>query len=211
MLRSNSYDSDGSGDPTSPMTPSIYDPARASLDAISASSSRYVGMISNDRMYDEYPPPTESCTSSATKRIVDTPKASSCDEDGSANTSSAQERPGRRYPCRFRDTHGCDKTFTTSGHASRHSKIHTAEKAVHCTYPNCHKKFTRADNMEAASRNPLQGQESRRRLSIYWVAGRCSAHVGWEQKTSGHFAWKRIFGPSCQPSTSPPPREPRWG
>ena len=60
----------------------------------------------------------------------------------------ASERPAKRYPCRFRDSHGCEKTFTTSGHASRHSKIHTAEKAVQCTFAGCQKKFTRADNMK---------------------------------------------------------------
>lgn len=60
----------------------------------------------------------------------------------------APERTAKRYPCRFRDSHGCEKTFTTSGHASRHSKIHTAEKGVQCTYTGCHKKFTRADNMK---------------------------------------------------------------
>jgi len=43
---------------------------------------------------------------------------------------------------------GCEKTFTTSGHASRHSKIHTAEKGVSCSWPGCQKKFTRADNMK---------------------------------------------------------------
>lgn len=64
------------------------------------------------------------------------------------NSMLAQDRPAKRYPCRFRDSHGCEKTFTTSGHASRHSKIHTAEKAVHCTFPGCQKKFTRADNMK---------------------------------------------------------------
>ncbi|PTB64123.1 hypothetical protein BBK36DRAFT_1124813 [Trichoderma citrinoviride] len=62
--------------------------------------------------------------------------------------SCVPERPVKRYPCRYRELHGCEKTFTTSGHASRHSKIHTAEKAVHCQYPGCHKKFTRADNMK---------------------------------------------------------------
>ncbi|EHK16428.1 uncharacterized protein TRIVIDRAFT_40853 [Trichoderma virens Gv29-8] len=62
--------------------------------------------------------------------------------------SCVPERPVKRYPCRYREIHGCEKTFTTSGHASRHSKIHTAEKAVHCQYPGCHKKFTRADNMK---------------------------------------------------------------
>ncbi|KAL2105390.1 hypothetical protein VUR80DRAFT_8454 [Thermomyces stellatus] len=54
----------------------------------------------------------------------------------------------KRYPCRFRISHGCDKTFTTSGHASRHSKIHTAEKGVPCSHEGCPKKFTRADNMK---------------------------------------------------------------
>ncbi|KAK0383282.1 hypothetical protein NLU13_9195 [Sarocladium strictum] len=67
---------------------------------------------------------------------------------GDSVTSPLPERPGKRYPCRYRETHGCEKTFTTSGHASRHSKIHTAEKAVQCTFPGCQKKFTRADNMK---------------------------------------------------------------
>jgi hypothetical protein len=64
-----------------------------------------------------------------------------------ANRASLEKGP-KRYPCRFRESHGCDKTFTTSGHASRHSKIHTAEKAVRCTHPGCEKKFNRADNMK---------------------------------------------------------------
>jgi hypothetical protein len=69
----------------------------------------------------------------------------SFDEDSYSNHP---DRSSKRYPCRFRDTHHCSKTFTTSGHASRHSKIHTAEKAVHCTFAGCQKKFTRADNMK---------------------------------------------------------------
>ena len=55
---------------------------------------------------------------------------------------------GKRYPCRHRDSHGCEKTFTTSSHASRHSKVHTAKKAVPCTHPGCTKNFTRTDNMK---------------------------------------------------------------
>ncbi|GAO18174.1 hypothetical protein UVI_02037120 [Ustilaginoidea virens] len=80
---------------------------------------------------------------------VDSSRSTSYDDDITPATSAAaSERPGKRYPCRYRDTHGCEKTFTTSGHASRHSKIHTAEKAVQCTYLGCQKKFTRADNMK---------------------------------------------------------------
>jgi len=58
------------------------------------------------------------------------------------------DKAAKRYPCRYKDSHRCDKTFTTSGHASRHSKIHTAEKAVPCSFEGCTKKFTRADNMK---------------------------------------------------------------
>ncbi|EHK96319.1 C2H2 and C2HC zinc finger [Glarea lozoyensis ATCC 20868] len=65
------------------------------------------------------------------------------DENGNVS-----ERASKRFNCRYRDTLGCDKTFTTSGHASRHSKIHTAEKAVPCTFKGCQKKFTRNDNMK---------------------------------------------------------------
>ncbi|WFD42858.1 hypothetical protein MPSI1_001508 [Malassezia psittaci] len=49
----------------------------------------------------------------------------------------------KRYPCPFA---GCDKTFSTSGHSSRHSRIHTGEKPYHCTYPGCRAQFSRYDN-----------------------------------------------------------------
>ncbi|KAH8663164.1 hypothetical protein BGZ60DRAFT_341109, partial [Tricladium varicosporioides] len=68
------------------------------------------------------------------------------DEESYHNIS--EKGGSKRYQCRYRETIGCDKTFTTSGHASRHSKIHTAEKAVPCTYKGCQKKFTRNDNMK---------------------------------------------------------------
>lgn len=128
LLRSDSYDSQmSSGDPMSPMTPS----------ADFAYSRNSVYHISHE--YDGIP----------TKRpsYADSNHSGSFDDDSSA-TSPMPDRPGKRYPCRYRDTHGCEKTFTTSGHASRHSKIHTAEKAVQCTFAGCQKKFTRADNMK---------------------------------------------------------------
>jgi len=74
-------------------------------------------------------------------------RAGSYDAD-SVTGMPTGEKAAKRYPCRYKDTHRCDKTFTTSGHASRHSKIHTAEKAVPCSFEGCTKKFTRADNMK---------------------------------------------------------------
>ncbi|KAK8027996.1 hypothetical protein PG991_005052 [Apiospora marii] len=126
LLRSNSYDSNTSYDPVSPMTPAIYD---------FSSRGPY------DDFASEMPPAKRPA-------YLDTSRSNSYVEDDSSAGSAVQDRPAKRYPCRYRDSHGCEKTFTTSGHASRHSKIHTAEKAVHCTYPGCHKKFTRADNMK---------------------------------------------------------------
>lgn len=131
LLRSDSYDSQISNDPSSPMTPAMDYYPRPSA----------------------YPIPHEyGLEASHAKRpsYAQSSRSASFDDDGSnaTSTSPLPDRPGKRYPCRYRDSHGCEKTFTTSGHASRHSKIHTAEKAVQCTYPGCQKKFTRADNMK---------------------------------------------------------------
>lgn len=125
LLRSDSYDSQMSNDPISPLTPSVdYAYSRGSLYPVDA-------------------PPAKR------PAYADSSRSASFDDDSSATPAMPeQQRPGKRYPCRYRDSHGCEKTFTTSGHASRHSKIHTAEKAVQCTYPGCQKKFTRADNMK---------------------------------------------------------------
>ena len=73
-----------------------------------------------------------------------------CDmyKEASYTNKPVLEKVPKRYPCRLKASHGCDKTFTTSSHASRHSKIHTAEKAVVCIYHGCQKTFTRRDNMK---------------------------------------------------------------
>lgn len=122
LLRSDSYDSHLSTEAAiSPLTPSIDYPR----------ASEYYQQDKASSMMQQRP------------SIHQSSRATSYEEDRSVG-----ERPAKRYPCRYRDTHGCDKTFTTSGHASRHSKIHTAEKAVQCTFAGCQKKFTRADNMK---------------------------------------------------------------
>ncbi|PWN94184.1 hypothetical protein FA10DRAFT_223554, partial [Acaromyces ingoldii] len=49
----------------------------------------------------------------------------------------------KRYPCAYE---GCEKTFSTSGHAARHHRIHTGQKPFHCTFPGCKAVFSRQDN-----------------------------------------------------------------
>ncbi|KAJ1909976.1 transcriptional repressor [Tieghemiomyces parasiticus] len=52
--------------------------------------------------------------------------------------------PKRKHVCTWE---GCDKAFTTSGHLSRHTRIHTGEKRYKCDLPTCNQYFARHDNM----------------------------------------------------------------
>ncbi|KAK4226939.1 hypothetical protein QBC38DRAFT_212198 [Podospora fimiseda] len=133
LLRSDSYDSQMGSEPISPMTP-LYDPVR------------YPNQSLDARAYDDYYNLDAQMYPGMKRPHGMDSRADSYEDD--YGHAAATDRPGKRFPCRYRDTHGCEKTFTTSGHASRHSKIHTAEKAVPCSYAGCTKKFTRADNMK---------------------------------------------------------------
>ncbi|CAK7235950.1 transcriptional repressor [Sporothrix bragantina] len=66
----------------------------------------------------------------------------------SSEREATSDRKGKRYPCRLAHQFNCDKTFTTSGHASRHAKIHFAVKTIPCSFEGCQKMFTRTDNMK---------------------------------------------------------------
>ncbi|KXX79107.1 Transcriptional regulator NRG1 [Madurella mycetomatis] len=175
LLRSDSYDSQMSAEPVSPLTP-LYD------------SGRYAPTVVDPRsQYDEYYADTHVYAGQK-RPVALLDSRSSSYEDDAAATSPPSERPGKRFPCRYRESHGCEKTFTTSGHASRHSKIHTAEKAVPCSFKGCTKKFTRADNMKqhlethykdksrtSSSRSSVSSSE--RRPSTSGKSGRSRAAV----------------------------------
>jgi uncharacterized Zn-finger protein len=140
LHRSDSYDSQmSSNEPETPLTP-IYDYGHV-YSAASDARPHYEDYIGGVTTYS---------TGSKRPHSFSESRSSSYDDEAVSptGTNPGSERSAKRYPCRYRDTHGCEKTFTTSGHASRHSKIHTAEKAVPCTHPGCSKKFTRADNMK---------------------------------------------------------------
>jgi hypothetical protein len=49
----------------------------------------------------------------------------------------------QRYQC---IQAGCLKSFTTSGHARRHSRTHVSHKLFLCPHEGCDSKFTRRDN-----------------------------------------------------------------
>jgi len=144
LLRSDSYDSQMSSEPMTPIAPP-YDYAVYGAGTVIA-DSRGVGL------YEDYPESQHTYTSMKRPRTYRDDRRSISYEDEAPTSPGSlggdRSGSGKRYPCRYRDTHNCDKTFTTSGHASRHSKIHTAEKGVQCSHPGCSKKFTRADNMK---------------------------------------------------------------
>ncbi|MBE3046942.1 hypothetical protein IMZ48_31325 [Candidatus Bathyarchaeota archaeon] len=77
----------------------------------------------------------------------------------------AAERPRKRFPCRLREEYGCDKTFTTSGHASRHTKIHLDAKNIPCVFEGCDKHFTRSDNMKQHLETHNKKDKSRKAIA----------------------------------------------
>lgn len=65
--------------------------------------------------------------------------------DSSKKGTKSKNATQKRYPCKDPT---CERTFTTSGHASRHAKIHEGQKPIECTFEGCTKRFTRQDNMK---------------------------------------------------------------
>jgi len=142
LVRGNSFDDYPQG-PLSPSTPVTLLPEYG----VTYEYKGHPHYDYRERMpsYEEYPPVPQYIRSSLDSRSAYS-ESQIYEEEYQSPTNS--DRGQKRYPCRYKDSHGCEKTFTTSGHASRHSKIHTAEKAVSCTWNGCPKKFTRADNMK---------------------------------------------------------------
>ncbi|KAA1466733.1 hypothetical protein DENSPDRAFT_767686 [Dentipellis sp. KUC8613] len=42
----------------------------------------------------------------------------------------------------------CQKAFTTSGHLSRHARVHTGERNHKCPFPGCETRCSRQDNLQ---------------------------------------------------------------
>lgn len=79
----------------------------------------------------------------SSRNHVDAPRQPSR-KDGSSKPPKDASNP-KRFPCKHP---GCKESYTTSGHASRHAKIHNGEKNIPCSFEGCTKRFTRSDNMK---------------------------------------------------------------
>ena len=74
----------------------------------------------------------------------------------SSSASPVIKRSSRRYTCH------CGKSFTTSGHLARHTRIHTGEKNYVCPEVNCGARFSRQDNCMQHYRTHQSGSASKR-------------------------------------------------
>jgi zinc finger protein CreA/MIG len=45
----------------------------------------------------------------------------------------------------------CERSFTTSGHLARHSRVHTGERNHRCPFPGCETRCSRQDNLQQQS------------------------------------------------------------
>lgn len=75
---------------------------------------------------------------SSSSRLDDTPLTKK-----SSNATSASLEARRKHQCS-----SCPRAFTTSGHLSRHMRIHTGERNHHCPFPGCDVKCSRQDNLQ---------------------------------------------------------------
>lgn len=152
LIRADSFDSQNTSDAMSPITPHSELGRQNSFmnTALKYKDQSHFDYQERVQSYPDFTVPQyEISARSPYEDRSPRPQAHVYDEDHYHNgNGNVTERGTKRFNCRYRDSLGCDKTFTTSGHASRHSKIHTAEKAVPCTFKGCQKKFTRNDNMK---------------------------------------------------------------
>jgi hypothetical protein len=147
LLQSDSCDSGTSNYQDSPLTPPLMEYGRPGSYATPyLDPQQHNKHLDRSSIYGGYASKQNSSNTALRPSYVERPISSYNNDHISGGTSERLGSSSRkRYSCRFKDSHSCDKLFTTSGHASRHSKIHTAKDSLHCPFQGCQKKFTRAD------------------------------------------------------------------
>lgn len=105
--------------------------------------------------------PTTPLNSSSHQRMQSATTVSSTTAPTQKNMPLAMPIPStkqRKFRCKT-----CSMSFTTSGHLSRHNRIHTGEKNYTCPYEGCNQRFSRHDNCLQHYRTHLKKQQRRRR------------------------------------------------
>ncbi|TGZ76875.1 hypothetical protein EX30DRAFT_344548 [Ascodesmis nigricans] len=127
--------------------------------------------------------PIDERLSPSTSSTPSSPKSSSA-------AASAVKRATRRYSCH------CGKSFTTSGHLARHTRIHTGEKNYVCPEEGCGARFSRQDNCMQHFRTHQSGSGSKRTSRK-----RRASNIGHTQQPP---VAQRIIEPTVAPTPKAP-------
>ena len=154
LMRSSSSSSQQTIDSPSPKTPAFMSEQRPSLVHFAVLTSRSHVSRKPPESSNMRPLTSPRQTLSSVSPFADNADAQpQAAREASPPTSPAATSPTlsvkqvlKNFPCQLALEYGCEETFTTSGHASRHAKKHTGEKKVAC--PRCPKRFARKDNMK---------------------------------------------------------------
>lgn len=135
--------------------------------------------------------------------LLTQPHASSSSQPPPA--ASAVPAPKRRHVC-----HTCDRTFTTSGHLARHTRVHTGERNHKCPFPGCETRCSRQDNLQQHYRIHLS-PGSRRSTGTATRAAMTRALSTSERSTPGirdtpHGGPRALGSSPPSPRLSPPRR-----
>jgi uncharacterized Zn-finger protein len=112
---------------------------------------------SDKEVADSHSPQSEESSSTGRERAKDYKKIHKVmlsQGSGLRSRSSASHDSGQTSQVRHLCPHpGCEKHFSTSGHARRHSRIHGNIRPFTCPQPGCLATFTRNDNLQQHRRN----------------------------------------------------------
>lgn len=81
------------------------------------------------------------------------PKPSNNNNNNNSTNNSSTQKHQKKYVCGH-----CQRSFTTSGHLARHTRIHTGEKNYECPHADCNARFSRQDNCMQHYRTHLGGR-----------------------------------------------------
>ncbi|KAI9815903.1 MAG: hypothetical protein M1832_005214 [Thelocarpon impressellum] len=192
LMRSGSWSSQRTNESPSPKTPAFIYEARPAGAAVSAPSSygHVTSSSSSQRLHkgaNGRPGPAESRSASAAcPPPVKLQSAVGRADEGAPTpppplSPTVSAKPvTKNFPCQLAAEYGCEETFTTSGHASRHAKKHTGEKKVAC--PKCPKRFARKDNMKQHLKTHENGRGADRLAGIAEAEAAGSSRAGRAQK-----------------------------
>ncbi|KAJ3107938.1 hypothetical protein HDU96_007739 [Phlyctochytrium bullatum] len=105
-----------------------------------------------------------------------------------------------RFECQWP---GCGKTFSTSGHLSRHARIHLGFKPFACDWPGCKARFSRSDNMRMHRKTHERPPEE---VEDGGVEGRAEEEEGEEEMEGAAAAEEMQVVAAAYPSPAQTPK-----